>query len=224
MILYLLAVCVLLSGEAVMPASRSKGMRGTQPYTKPITLRPKYPSVLRFCDCSECLEYPGVNPMTGLPSDGRYLTPAEHKAHISRDYQRGVVTSKLQDLTPLVPVLPSPPPTLATLSTLPSLPVPQMTTPVHNVPILPRPVPIAETSAVTPTKLEQDLSQIHALMKAIKPVDVLVGSSLVFCVPPTAQSSAPAYDATNEEIDELCQLDPLTKSNSSIIRLQQLLA
>lgn len=211
-----------------MPASRTKWMRGTQPYAKPITSNkqhPKYPSVLWFCDCSECSEYPGVNPITGLPSDGRYLTPAEHKAHISRDYQRSVVTSTLQDLTPPTPILPSPPPTLATLSTLPPLPMTQMATAARNVPILPRPVPTSERSAATPTELQQHLSQLHTLMKAIKPVDVVVGTaSLVFLVPPTAQSFVPADDAMSEEIDELCQLDPLIRSNSSIIGLQQLLA
>jgi hypothetical protein len=214
----------MCSTEPVMPISCSKGKRGAQPYTKRKasgSLPQKFPSVLRFCDCSECSEHPGVNPVTGLPTDGRYLPPAEFKAHGAREHQRGVVTARLHDLTPPAIPLPSPPPTIAGLSSLPSLSMPRAEIPVHNVSILPRPIPI-ERPGSTPNSL---LYQLQVLLDAIKPAEIVAGSeSLVFRMPPTLYSLPLVQSATDDEIDAVCELDPVVRSNSLTIGYQQLLS
>ena len=183
-------------------------------YHPPTQRKKKYglPVPLELCECTECKEHPGPHPLTQLPSTGRWLPLATKEEHDARDATRGLsLPTGTQLAAPSLDF--HEPASLLNFST--------SSFPTEVPTVLSTQLPL-QNSVRPPLPVDGR----HLLNQLRKAEDVVGKRPLSF---KCASGLFPSYPdpstaSTNEDIDQLCALDPNVQSNSEVIGYQETLA
>lgn len=179
----------------------------------------RVPLTMELCECWDCLESPGNDPVTNLPITGRYVSQVELKHHRHKAALRNTASAALASST----VSLDPPP--LNLPTSPSAAFPMTFNPPPAAPpvsSLPNTPPDdTERRSFSSVQLPDDqvLNTLHTMQESIARHQKIVSEchDFIFRSPPTAHS-LPWED------NEHCELDPDAPTNSVTIGAKQFLS
>lgn len=218
-----------------MEPGSSKKRKASSSQLKPLIGRrgkpTQFPQPKQLCQCTECLEHPGCDPQTGLPTSGRWIVGAEYKDHCKRERNRAVARLKLP--------LPIPPALnfdksvdLSPNSSLfqgDSSPIAEI---AHRIPGISQSPHMAQSSSTdSADAVNNNLTNMYN--QILPAIDVVSKNCIVFKIPPKSLEivgnvKADAIENAIEqlspdEIKLLCTLDPNIDANSPVIGYRDML-
>jgi hypothetical protein len=189
------------------------------------------PPVMELCQCSRCRENSGTDPQTQLPVVGRYLAPAELKAH-RRQEKLGVVASAALGTLPTaatVSSIPTPPSAAVPFSAqIPSILKAASPSTSQQSEVLTRDHTDDHSSPSDSSANQPVLRALHSIQESIVRLKAIeVSCPLIFCTPPTLDSLPLEREELNNgfptQISQCCVLDPTVPANSALIGAEQTL-
>jgi hypothetical protein len=180
---------------------------------------PATPPVLELCQCWDCHDNPGTDPHTQLPIPGRFLAPAELKAHRRRQKHGLFASTALAGASAAAPTFTMPSSAANPFPIQTSSPTPPVSSSTCHQS---RPVVDSTSDASQPAKYAdgdttiETLRAIHASVERLKATNWLSYGPLIFTSPPLKSPASRSRIRPFQSTDP-CTLDPTAPANSLMI-------